>query len=191
MVRSLRSARSLVLLAALIAAGCSGDSSPERRPVDEGSKDAPRRSQGLESKPTEAPPAAPQPVQPQPEPEPEPAPDPAPEPAPTPEAAPPTPPPTEPSKPAAEAGAVDEVKHWVEYWDGTKTPKFKYEMRKRANGRWARNGASQAFYQTGVLEREGQYKDNKRVGIWTYYKPDGTLLRTEDRGAGDEPDTSK
>lgn len=81
--------------------------------------------------------------------------------------------------------ADDEVKHWVEYWEGTKTPKFKYEMRKSANGRWARNGYSQAFYASGVLEREGQYKDNQRVGKWKYYKDDGSFLREEDRGAGE------
>lgn len=188
MVPSRRPARSLILLAALIVAGCSGESSPERRPIDEASKDAPRRSQGLEAKPTDPPPPAPTPVQP--EPTPEPAPEPEPEPAAQPQTPPPAPP-AEPSQPAAETPAADEVKHWVEYWEGTKTPKFKYEMRKGANGRWARNGFAQAFYQTGAVEREGQYKDNKRVGIWTYFRPDGTVLRTEDRGEGNEPDTSK
>jgi hypothetical protein len=198
MVPSLRPARPLVLLAALIVAGCSGEAPSDRRPVDEGSMDAPRRSQGLESRPMDAPLPAPRPVEPQPEATPPtPQPEPKPEPAAQPETAPPTPqpvvPPAEPSQPAAETPPSDEVKHWVEYWEGTKTPKYKYEMRKGADGRWARNGFAQAFYQNGVVEREGHYRNNKRVGIWTYFKPDGTILRTEDRGEGEgnEPDTSK
>lgn len=69
-----------------------------------------------------------------------------------------------------------------EYWDGTKIPKFVYEMRRGADGKWDRNGRAQAYYSSGKLEREGRYKDGKRVGLWTYYDPEGKVLRTEQRG---------
>jgi hypothetical protein len=62
--------------------------------------------------------------------------------------------------------------------------KYSYEMRKGANGKWARNGVGRAYYESGPLEREGLYKDNVRVGKWTYYAPDGKTLRVEDRGEG-------
>jgi hypothetical protein len=78
----------------------------------------------------------------------------------------------------------DDVKIMKDYWPGTNIIKFRYELRKDANGKWARNGLGQAYYDHGVLEREGQYKDGVRVGVWKYYDQEGKLLRTEDRGSG-------
>ncbi len=83
---------------------------------------------------------------------------------------------------AAKDTQKDEVKMMKEYWDGTKIPKFVYEMRRGADGKWDRNGRAQAYYSSGKLEREGRYKDGKRVGLWTYYDPEGKVLRTEQRG---------
>jgi ribonuclease E len=89
-----------------------------------------------------------------------------------------------PTDPKPEA-PKDEMKPSVEYWAGTKVPKYKYEMRKDpADGKWKRNGYSQAFYENGVMEREGVYKNNNRVGTWKYYDGEGKLIRTEDRGSG-------
>jgi hypothetical protein len=70
-----------------------------------------------------------------------------------------------------------------ELWPNGKV-KYTYEMRKGANGKWARNGTGRAYYESGTLEREGLYKDNVRVGKWTYYAPDGSVLRVEERGDG-------
>jgi hypothetical protein len=70
-----------------------------------------------------------------------------------------------------------------ELWPNGKV-KYTYEMRKGANGKWARNGTGRAYYESGPLEREGLYKDNVRVGKWTYYAPDGSVLRVEERGEG-------
>jgi antitoxin component YwqK of YwqJK toxin-antitoxin module len=68
-------------------------------------------------------------------------------------------------------------------------PKYRYEFRKDpADGKWKRNGKSSAYYATGVLEREGMYKNNKRVGIWKYYDAEGKLIREENRGDGSAPD---
>lgn len=69
-----------------------------------------------------------------------------------------------------------------ENWPSGKV-KFTYEMRKSANGKWARNGIGRAYYESGGLEREGMYKNNVRVGRWTYYTPDGKVSHHEDRGA--------
>ena len=75
----------------------------------------------------------------------------------------------------------------MEYWEGTQVPKYTYEMRFDADGKLHRNGWAQAFYSSGNLEREGSYKFNPtaaqsdRVGLWTYYDPDGSVNRTEDR----------
>lgn len=77
----------------------------------------------------------------------------------------------------------DEVKISKELWPNGKL-KYKYEMRRNLDGKWARNGPSSAFFDHGVLEREGPYKNNIRVGEWKYYDDKGTLLRTEQRGEG-------
>jgi hypothetical protein len=95
---------------------------------------------------------------------------------------PPTPAPAPP--PAAPA---DDVKIMTEYWEGTNQIKFRYELRKGTNGRYARNGFSQAFYLSGVVEREGHYRDNERIGVWKYFDTEGKLLRTEDRKDGKFP----
>jgi len=128
-------------------------------------------------------------------PAPAPAPTPTPTPSPAPEAA-PAPAPAPAAAPAAAAAAEapkDNVKMSKEYWPNGKL-KYTYEMRKSSNGKWAKNGIGRAYYDTGPLEREGPYKNNVRVGKWTYYGPDGKVLRTEERGrdgkggnAGDPP----
>lgn len=86
-----------------------------------------------------------------------------------------------------DAKPADDVRIMTEYWEGTNQVKFRYEMRKDANGRYARNGFSQAFYMGGKVEREGHYRDNERVGVWKYFDTEGTLLRTEDRKDGKFP----
>ncbi|MEY3143743.1 MAG: hypothetical protein RLY21_2236 [Planctomycetota bacterium] len=88
------------------------------------------------------------------------------------------------SAPAAETpktAAKDDVKLSKENWPNGKV-KYSYEMRKSSNGKWARNGIGRAYYESGELEREGMYKNNVRVGRWTYYKLDGTVSHVEDRG---------
>lgn len=105
------------------------------------------------------------------------------------------------SAPAAEApkdpkvaeAPKDNVKMSKEYWPNGKL-KYTYELRKSSNGKWAKNGIGRAYYDSGELEREGPYKNNIRVGKWTYFAPDGKVLRTEERGtdgkggnAGDPP----
>ena len=98
---------------------------------------------------------------------------------------------TSPNAPAvtADAAATDaaskgDVKIMKEYWEGTKNLKFWNEMRRDENGRWDRNGIGRAYYAGGKLEREGMYRNGKRVGVWTYYDIDGKVLRTENRGDG-------
>lgn len=82
----------------------------------------------------------------------------------------------------------------LEYWDPERrTMKYSYEMRFDAPGsdgraRLHRNGWARAYFGSGVLEREGSYQwipqreRSERVGTWTYYKPDGTVDRIEQRG---------
>ena len=84
----------------------------------------------------------------------------------------------------------------LEYWDPkTRTTlKFTYEMRFDPPGpgengpRLHRNGWARAYYGSGELEREGAYrynaksKESERVGTWTYYEPDGSTSRIEERG---------
>lgn len=82
----------------------------------------------------------------------------------------------------------------IEYWAGTRTLKYSYEMRfdppLQPDGppRLHRNGWARAYYASGQLEREGAYRyvpdrdQSERVGIWTYYRADGEVDRTEDRG---------
>jgi hypothetical protein len=100
--------------------------------------------------------------------------------APTPSSA--TTAPTSPANSLTATAVKDEVKIMKEYWEGTRILKFSYEMRRGADGRWDRNGMSQAYYAGGKLEREGLYKDGKRVGMWTYYDEQGKVTRTENRG---------
>ena len=93
-----------------------------------------------------------------------------------------------PAAPAAPADAAAEqadpnLRVSKELWPNGNL-KYTYEMRKGANGKWARNGVGRAYYESGPLEREGVYRDNVRVGKWTYYAPDGKVLRVEDRGEG-------
>lgn len=151
---------------ALAAGGCGGNRSATTPPP------APTPAASAQPAPAEQPAAA--------------APAPAavaPAPAPTPEAT-ATTAPAEPAKadaaPSAEA-PKDVVKMSKEYWPSGKL-KFTYELRKSANGKWAKNGVGRAYYDTGPLEREGLYKNNIRVGKWTYYGPDGKVLRVEERG---------
>jgi hypothetical protein len=83
-----------------------------------------------------------------------------------------------------DAAPKGDVKIMKEYWEGTKNLKFWNEMRRDENGRWDRNGIGRAYYAGGKLEREGMYRNGKRVGVWTYYDIDGKVLRTENRGDG-------
>ncbi|MBI1303379.1 MAG: hypothetical protein GC172_06290 [Phycisphaera sp.] len=93
-----------------------------------------------------------------------------------------------PAAPAAPADAKGEqadpnLRVSKELWPNGKV-KYTYEMRKGADGKWARNGTGRAYYESGPLEREGLYRNNVRVGKWTYYAPDGSVLRVEERGDG-------
>lgn len=89
--------------------------------------------------------------------------------------------------PAPAAAPADDVRVMTDFWDGTDKIKFRYEMRRGADGKYARNGFSQAFYMSGIVEREGHYRDNERVGVWKYFDTEGKLLRTEDRKDGKFP----
>lgn len=100
--------------------------------------------------------------------------------------APAAPPAPAPAPPAAAAPA-DDVRIMTDFWEGTDKIKFRYEMRRGPDGKYARNGFSQAFYMSGVVEREGNYLNNQRVGIWKHYDTEGKLLRTEDRKDGKFP----
>ena len=136
---------------------------PASEPAKEVSKEVPPAETPMQEAPK---PEAPRPEAPKPEvPKPE---------APKPEA---------PKEDPAKAPAKDSVKISKEFWETTGKLKFTYEMRKSANGKWARNGIGRAYYDTGAVEREGTYKNNVRVGHWTYYDADGKVLRTEERGA--------
>lgn len=107
----------------------------------------------------------------------------APAPAPAaPAAAPTTEAPEAAPKAAVKDAPKDEVKMSKENWPNGKV-KYSYEMRRSANGKWARNGIGRAYYESGELEREGMYKNNVRVGRWTFYTIDGKVDRYEDRGA--------
>ena len=78
----------------------------------------------------------------------------------------------------------DQVRVMQSYWEGTEQVDFWYEMRPNEDGMYARNGKARAYYKHGQLQREGQYRNNKRVGVWTFYKPDGSFDRTNDYGSG-------
>jgi hypothetical protein len=75
-----------------------------------------------------------------------------------------------------------------EFWDGTKTLKYTYEMRFDTDGKIHRNGWGRAYYANGVIEREGAYRYDhdlemsERMGTWTYYEADGSVKRVEERG---------
>lgn len=83
--------------------------------------------------------------------------------------------------PAASSAPADDVRPMKEFWPNGQL-KFFNEMRRGADGKWGKNGIGRAYYQNGTLEREGSYRDGVRVGVWTYYNPDGSLNRTENRG---------
>lgn len=159
----LRSAALFASLAAvtLTAGGCGGDKAAAPAPA------AAAPTAAAPAAPTEAPAAESTPAVATP-----PAPATAAEPA-----------PPAPSEPATAAEAPkDNVKMSKEFWPNGKL-KYTYELRKSSNGKWAKNGIGRAYYDSGKLEREGPYKNNVRVGKWTYYAPDGKVLRTEERGA--------
>ncbi len=104
-----------------------------------------------------------------------------------------TPPPSTPPQSTARRGYEIPIPQ-LEYWDGTQVLKYSYEMRfdppDEAGGRprLHRNGWARAYYLGGQLEREGAYRyvanlgRSERVGLWTYYTPEGAVDRTEDRG---------
>ncbi len=75
-----------------------------------------------------------------------------------------------------------------EFWEGTKTPKYAYEMRFDTDGKLHRNGWGRAYYANGAIEREGAYRYDheremsERMGTWTYYESDGSVKRVEERG---------
>jgi len=77
----------------------------------------------------------------------------------------------------------DDVKVAKENWPNGKL-KFYNELRRNPDGKWARNGIGRAYYDHGVLEREGMYRNDVRVGEWKYFDQDGKLLRVEQRGDG-------
>ena len=81
----------------------------------------------------------------------------------------------------------DDVKIMKEFWETGKI-KFYNEMRKGADGKWDRNGLGRAYFSSGLLEREGQYKNGKRIGVWIYFNPEGGETRRENRGDGAMPD---
>lgn len=89
--------------------------------------------------------------------------------------------------PAAQAAAQpakkDDVKIAKENWPNGKL-KFYNELRRNPDGKWAKNGVGRAYYDHGVLEREGMYRNDERVGEWKYYDTEGKLLRVEQRGDG-------
>ena len=86
----------------------------------------------------------------------------------------------------AAAPPKDDVKIMKEFWDTGKI-KFYNEMRKGADGKWDRNGLGRAYFSSGLLEREGQYKNGKRIGVWIYFNPEGLETRREIRGDGAMP----
>ena len=77
----------------------------------------------------------------------------------------------------------DDVKIAKENWPNGKL-KFYNELRRNPDGKWAKNGIGRAYYDHGVLEREGMYRNDERVGEWKYYDQNGALLRVEQRGEG-------
>ena len=40
-----------------------------------------------------------------------------------------------------------------------------------------RNGLSSVYYDNGVKKMEGNYKDDKQVGIWQFYDRKGNLIK--------------
>lgn len=41
-----------------------------------------------------------------------------------------------------------------------------------------KQGPYRAWYESGALEEEGQYRDGKRVGVWRFFDPDGEVRGT-------------
>ncbi len=62
--------------------------------------------------------------------------------------------------------------------------KYEYQMKRGANGVYKRNGWFKAYYEDGTVEREGNYRDEKRVGVWHFYDATGKLTQTTDYGPG-------
>jgi hypothetical protein len=113
-----------------------------------------------------------------------------PAPAPAPQAAttPSTAPATDASPSATPDAPKEEVKIMVEKWENGNT-KFWNEMRRDANGKWQKTGLGRAYYANGVLEREGMYKEGKRVGRWQFYDQEGKPSMVDERGDGTLPGT--
>jgi antitoxin component YwqK of YwqJK toxin-antitoxin module len=40
-----------------------------------------------------------------------------------------------------------------------------------------RNGASSVYYENGVLRMEGNYFNNKQIGLWKFYDQKGKLIK--------------
>ena len=59
-------------------------------------------------------------------------------------------------------------------------------MRRDEKGKWQKNGLGRAFYFEGQMEREGSYKNGKRVGKWRYFDAQGKEIGGEDRGPNGE-----
>ncbi len=81
--------------------------------------------------------------------------------------------------------ANDEVKIMSEKWENGKL-KYWNEMRRDEKGKWQKNGLGRAFYFEGQMEREGSYKNGKRVGKWRYFDAQGKEIGGEDRGPNGE-----
>jgi hypothetical protein len=106
---------------------------------------------------------------------------------------------TEPAAPKAkkEVLPLKEVKNGVfyEYYPGRKAIKIKGPQNSKGqrNGRWlfyAENGVEMSMtefsedkkqgftfvrYPNGQMRYTGEYADNKEIGVWRFYKEDGTL----------------
>ncbi len=81
--------------------------------------------------------------------------------------------------------ASDEMKIMSEKWENGKL-KYWNEMRRDEKGKWQKNGLGRAFYFEGQMEREGMYKNGKRVGKWRYFDEHGKEIGGEDRGPNGE-----
>lgn len=47
------------------------------------------------------------------------------------------------------------------------------------------HGQSRAVYSNGNTAEEGKYSNGKRVGVWTFYKEDGTIRERKDYGSAE------
>ena len=91
-----------------------------------------------------------------------------------------------------------------EYYPGKKQLKFigDVDSEERRHGVWrhysetglelstaeyyhgAKNGVTVVKYPNGRLHYTGEYKNNKRAGVWKTYNPDGSMASEEDYGEG-------